>query len=403
VKSFIIAWKDFKIRFMDRRGFMMMILMPLLLTAILGSALAKVMGSDDMPNTVVGYYQEDSDPLAESFRKDILEGEDLRDFITVKEASSREELKQMIQDGKADVGLVIPFKWSEKLQQGELKEASLVTDPGKDLNTTIIESIMVSFLERVQTMAVSTNTVTNELAKSQPVMTGKLNMGEAARDISKQLQETAKEKNVGVKEEAVGKKAVTAIQYYAAGMGVMFLLFNATIGAKMIVAERATETLARLMSTPTSPLSILTGKFLGTLLFSVVQFAIFLITTHYGFGVDWGNNLAQTATVGVAYSVCVSGLSMLLAAAIHSEKTADVISGVGIQLLALLGGSMFPIYSFSDTMKSIADIAPNKWALTSFLDIMGETSWQSLLPALTVLLAIGAISLFVGTWRLRAR
>ncbi|WP_028401259.1 ABC transporter permease [Ectobacillus panaciterrae] len=403
MKSLIIAWKDFTIRFTDRRGFMTMILMPLLLTAILGTALAKTMGSDDMPKTTVGYYQEDSDALANDFRKDVLQGEELRDFITVKEASSRTELESMIKDGKADVGLVIPSQWSEKLKEGELKEASLITDPGKSLQSTIIESVMSSFLERVKTISVSANTAINDLAKSTPVMTGKVNMGEAAKDISKQLQDIASLQNTSVKEEAVGKKVVTSMQYYAAGMGVMFLLFNATIGAKMIVTERATETLARLLSTPTSALSILVGKFLGTLLFSIVQFAIFLAATRYGFGVDWGDNIAQTAVVGLAYAVCVSGLSMALAAMIRSEKTAEVISGVGIQLLALLGGSMLPVYVFSDTMKQIANIAPNKWALMSFLDIMGGTSWQNLLPALTVLLAIGAAALLLGTWRLRVK
>lgn len=40
--------------------------------------------------------------------------------------------------------------------------------------------------------------------------------------------------------------------------------------------------------------------------------------------------------------------------------------GIGIQILAILGGSMLPIYVFPDTLQTIANVAPNKWALTSF-------------------------------------
>lgn len=41
-KSIWIAWKDVKIRITDRKGFMMLILMPLILTCILGAALGSV-------------------------------------------------------------------------------------------------------------------------------------------------------------------------------------------------------------------------------------------------------------------------------------------------------------------------------------------------------------------------
>ncbi len=77
------------------------------------------------------------------------------------------------------------------------------------------------------------------------------------------------------------------MQYYAAAMLVMFLLYNITVGAKSVVTEQRTETLARLFSTPTSSFSILFGKFLGTLLFACIQFGIFIVATHFMFHVEW--------------------------------------------------------------------------------------------------------------------
>lgn len=64
---------------------------------------------------------------------------------------------------------------------------------------------------------------------------------------------------------------------------------------------------------------------------------------------------------------------------------------------------MLPIYAFSDTLQKVANIAPNKWALTSFLDIMSGTSWDTLLPIILSLSSVGIISVIIGTFRLRTR
>jgi ABC-2 type transport system permease protein len=193
------------------------------------------------------------------------------------------------------------------------------------------------------------------------------------------------------------------MQYYAAAMAVMFLLFNATMGAKSIIQERNTETLARLMMSPTSNGSILIGKFMGTLLFALIQLIIFYMATSLFYDVNWGGNILQVLAVGIAYSVAVSGLSMILAAIVSEEKTTDLISGVGVQIFAILGGSMLPIYIFPDALQSFANITPNKWALTSFLSVMSGTSWSQLFLPISVLILMGLLSLTIGTWRLKAR
>ncbi|ENQ3079968.1 ABC transporter permease [Bacillus cereus] len=398
MKSFIIAWKDFKIRFTDRRGFMMMLLMPLLLTAILGSALSAVLDEGGLPKTVIGYYQEDEDTFATMFRTDVLEAKEIKDDVKAWKVSSRTDLEKMLKEKKIDVGIVIPKQWGEHIQEGKLKEVVLLTDPAKDIQAKIADSLILSFTERAQTVAFATKSVVTDLAQSQQG-----NVQEVAKNMGSDLPAIATSHENGIKTGTIGKKTVVAMQYYAAAMLVMFLLYNVTVGAKSIVGEQRTETLARLLTTPTSSYSVLLGKFFGTLLFACIQFGVFVIATHYAFGVNWGDDSAQLIAVGVSYAICVSGLSMLIAAFIRDEKTADVMGGIGIQLLAVLGGSMLPIYAFPEALQKFANIAPNKWALTSFLDIMSGTSWNTLLPIILSLSSAGILSVIIGTLRLRTR
>ena len=68
MKSLLIAGKDVKILLKDRKAMLMMIVMPIVLTAILGSALKGVMGGEvTMPETVVGVYSYDTNALSDLY------------------------------------------------------------------------------------------------------------------------------------------------------------------------------------------------------------------------------------------------------------------------------------------------------------------------------------------------
>jgi ABC-2 type transport system permease protein len=400
MKSLTIAWKDFKIRMKDRKGFVTMILMPLILTAILGAALSSVMSGDGGFNeTKLGLYLADEDPIAESFRTEVLKE---LDFVKVKKVQSDAELKDLLHEGKIEVGLSIPKGWSTDIHQGTLKEITIYSEADSQIKASVIQSIIESFSDRVRTLSLSTNMVISDLSQTQAVAAGVADFGNIANDILTDTMEATKG-SVEITEESIGERYVSSMQYYAAAMAVMFLLFNATMGAKSILQERSTETLSRLMMSPTSKGSILMGKFYGTLLFALIQMVIFYTATTLFFGVHWGDNILQVMAIGISYSVAVSGLSMTLAAIVSEEKTTDVISGVGIQIFAILGGSMLPIYLFPDSLQMIASITPNKWALSSFLDIMSGTDWNELLLPIAVLSLMGTASLTFGTWRLKAR
>lgn len=71
-KAIWIAWKDVKIRITDKKGFMMLILMPLILTAILGTALGSILGGgSEIDEIKVGYVQSDQSGASKMFKTDV--------------------------------------------------------------------------------------------------------------------------------------------------------------------------------------------------------------------------------------------------------------------------------------------------------------------------------------------
>lgn len=404
MSMFTIAWKDIRIRLKDRKSFITLLLMPIVLTAILGSALSGAFSENgSLPELTAGVVVPSQDELSDQFLHDTLQGEELKDSITLKNFKTESDLRDAIEDGKVDAGLVIPNGWGDGIVNGETVPVKLIKDPGKDIQYTILSTITESFTNRVATVSAATRTMGQELGSAVPVSNQNIDLSAAMKDLSEKLSTIADSKENGVITQKDGKEPLSGMQYYAAAMGVMFILFNTTIGAKTILQERNTDTLARLMVSPIRHSSIMGGKFLGTLSFTILQFTVFIIATRLLFGVDWGSNGWQLLLLGLAYSVTVSGLAMLLAGFLTDEKTADSIGGIGVQVLALLGGSMIPLASFPDALQKFASIAPNKWALGGFLDIMNGTSWNSLVLPVTVLVLSGLLALWIGSLKLKLR
>lgn len=402
MRMFTIAWKDLKIRLRDRKSFITLLLMPIVLTAILGSALSGVFSeSGSLPEMTAGAVVSSTDEVTVQFLNKVLQGKDLRESITLKEFKTESDLREALEHQQIDAGLLFPAGWGEGLLKGEIKQVTILKDSEKEIQASILSSTTESFINRVTAVSIASRTVVDELTMAAPVSTQNIDVSGVVTDLTAELTNVAESTVNGVTSEKDGKEPLSGMQYYAAAMGAMFILFNTTIGAKTIIQERNTETLARLMNSPIRHSSIMAGKFLGTLSFTFLQFIVFVIATHYLFGVAWGSNIGQLIVIGMAYSVSVSGLAMFIAGFITEEKTADTIGGIGIQILALLGGSMVPLAAFPSVLQQIASIAPNKWALDSLLNIMNGTSWNSLVMPITVLMLSGLAALLAGSMKLK--
>lgn len=94
---------------------------------------------------------------------------------------------------------------------------------------------------------------------------------------------------------------------------------------------------------------------------------------------------------------------MVVAAYTPNEKMADIVGNMGVQVLALLGGSMLPLSLFPEMMRKIAMATPNSWALSSYTSIMTGTAWSTLWLPAVVLLGIGVASIFISSLRLGRR
>ena len=85
----------------------------------------------------------------------------------------------------------------------------------------------------------------------------------------------------------------------------------------------------------------------------------------------------------------------------HEQGRVDSRLGT-LYRLAALGGAMYPLELFPDTMRTISRFTPHAWAYEALADIQRRgAGLADVLPELGVLAAIGVLLVVLGGWSLR--
>jgi ABC-2 type transport system permease protein len=181
----------------------------------------------------------------------------------------------------------------------------------------------------------------------------------------------------------------------------LFLFLIALSGAAAIIETRRLGLSRRMLSTPTSPATVIAGETLGRVLVSCVQALVIILATALLFGVSWGSP-AGVAAVVILFSLAAAGAGVFVGTLFRNEQQA---AGVALLLglgLGALGGCMVPLEVFSPVMRNVAHITPQAWGNDAFARLVGHgASITGILPQLGVLAAYAAVLLALAAWRLR--
>jgi len=181
----------------------------------------------------------------------------------------------------------------------------------------------------------------------------------------------------------------------------LFLFLTAMTGSVALIETRRLGLSRRMLATPTSPATVITGETLGRVLISCVQALVIILGSALLFGVNWGQP-AGVAAVVIVFALVAAGAGVFVGTLFRNEQQAIGISlllGLG---LGALGGCMVPLEVFSPTMRRIAHITPQAWGNDAFAKLVGHgASIAGILPQLGVLAAYAVVLLALASWRLR--
>ncbi|MDF2786938.1 MAG: transporter [Neobacillus sp.] len=355
--------------------------MPLLLIAILGAAFGDMMDGDKdvtIKKFTLGIVNLDQGQLGEVLSEKVFKKE-LADQIDV-EFYQEDEMYEKIKNHKLDVGIVIDEDFTASLMTGEQASTKLITVPDPGIKATIVSSVIEQFAQTIPIEAMAANValpVQSDVSLEEPSQ-GLLNVTSSDADTT----------------------PVSSFQYYAAAMGVMFLLMTVVQGVSTMILEKEQEVFKRLLISNLTYINYLAGKMIGLIVISFTQAFVIIIGTRLLFGVNWGDSVSGVVMMTFAYVISACGLGVLAGSFIKTEKAFNAAGMLGTQIFAALGGSMAPLYIFPDWFVSVSKILPNGLALQTYLDLMSGATFFEVIPAVLSSIGLGILFFAIGLFRL---
>lgn len=380
-KILAIASSNVRRLLRERSNIFFVFIFPIALILLIGAQF----GGDFAPG--VGVFQADDDPLADAITEEIRS----EDSLAVTGFESSDELTEAVERGTVQAGVAIPAGVSGLAEAGTQVEVEFLARP--DGAGPQLQSIVSAAVARVMTPvaaaqfgAEKTESSFDEaltLARSQTALAPGLEMETTA---------------VG---DALFPSTLGRFDLGAAQQLVLFTFLTALAGSAALILTRKLGVSRRMLSTPTSTGTIVSGEGAGRWAVAMVQGLYIIAVTYLLFRVDWGDPLGALLIL-VAFSAVGAGAGMLMGAVFSNDQQAGGI-GVVVSLgLAALGGCMLPIELFSPTMTRVAHLTPHAWALDGFAELVRrDGTVADILPELGVLTVYAAVLLVLAGWRLR--
>lgn len=217
---------------------------------------------------------------------------------------------------------------------------------------------------------------------------------------------------ISVKADEGDEAEPSMIAYYAAGIGVMFLLFSMAGAAGSIIKEEETGSLDRVLSSNISISTLLASKWMFFGLIGALQVMLMFVWGELVFGgmhLFRPNRLVGFLVMTLFTAGAASAFGIMMASFCRTRGQLDGISTIVVLIMSALGGSMVPRFLMPDFMRNIGLFTFNGHALDGFLKVFWKSTQDAsigsvvvgLLPQLVILIAMGTVFFMIA--RLMAR
>ncbi|MDW7672936.1 MAG: ABC transporter permease [Bacillota bacterium] len=423
-----IIVKDLKRMARDRKALIIMLLMPAVLTLIIGNTVGNMLTDTQSlaPAEVrivsLGEKEADMKSLRAFLSNEFIQLEDPEEVlesisqfdpeqILMDEVLQNELVKEIIIAQKTDLATA-----EKQLQQGQATaivilpenftydtlinyitpfrnpiEIQVLINPNHQLRGQIVESIIANYADYLSAGIIGKNTYL-ELAIEQSAGADAYNQLEQV--INQLFEDKRAEINV-VTKTIENKRPISGVQYYSVGMATMFILFTAGFGSSYFIGERQQYTYDRQLLANISHWEMLLGRILATAVFAFCQLLVLILFSMLILKVYWGN-ITLVILLAMTVALAIGGLTSLLSALnmfFNSEKATKIFDNMIVQIMALVGGSFFPVWALPEILNSLSKFTINGQALSGFLMIMQGY----LLADLTgILVSLSVITLLIS-------
>ncbi|MGF7536366.1 ABC transporter permease [Bacillus mexicanus] len=383
-KILAICGIELSLIFKKRQNYLMMFAAPLLLTFVFGGMLGS---NDDKLQFAV--IDQDDTILSQHYIRQLKTHDDMYTFETMSESKASEKLEQ-----KKIAGIItISHSFQTQLEKG--KHPKLVFRHGPDLSEApMAKQYAESTLAKLNIQVTAAKTAAQAAGENWKAAYKLV----FAKD-PKEAAPPVKRKTLSDKEESVN---VSDTASRAAGFSILFVMLTMMGAAGTILEARKNGVWHRLLTASVSRAEIGAGYVLSFFIIGWIQFGILLLASHWLFGINWGNTAAVIVLVSF-FLLTVVGIGLVIAANVRTPEQQLAFGNLLVIATCMVSGMYWPIDIEPKWMQSVAELLPQKWAMSGLTEIIANGAHViDILGICGILLAFAAITFAAGLKALRA-
>ncbi len=299
-----------------------------------------------------------------------------------------------VKAGTAPVALIIPHGFSEKPTVQLLEDRSDIVAP-QMISGLLQKAVLTSMPELMAARAsryveLLAGGFTPEQRDRLGQNLAKMGEGHDAPVNSEIVAVTAR--------SVVGEnKNQSMISFYAAGIGVMFLLFTSSGAAGSILDQAESGTLDRVLSSRVTMTTLLLGRLTFNSALAFSQLLLMFLWGWAVFQLDLWSHIPGFAVMGVSTAVAVASFGILLASICRTRAQLGALSTLLILIQSSVGGSMFPRFLMPQAMQKAGFLTINAWAIDGFTKVFWRNAaifelWPQVLVLIVVAIVLFAIA-----------
>ncbi len=321
------------------QSYLIMFVTPLVFTFFFGGLLGGE-GSHGVPIALVDLDQSTvSKSLAEQWKKERMLSLQVTDL---------DQANELRENKKVSGTIIIPKNFQAQLVAG--KKASLEFTHSPDL--AVATAIQELLNNGIATAAIQVKGAQHWSHYSQ----GKLTWEEGYKKLAAEVrsQEELVQRDTIATPTA---KSLNQVSQSAAGFSIMFIMIQLMMVTSVFLDARKNGVWGRILSTPSSRVSIVGGYLLSFFLIGWFQFGVLMGLTNLLFGVVWGDLLALIL-LSSAFLLSTVGLGLAIAGFVRTSEQQAAIGNVVIVSTSMLGGVFWPLEVVPAFMQKIAQFVP---------------------------------------------
>ena len=375
--SFRIAWKDLTELFRNRLGLVLLIVMPLFMMAMIGFIYPS--SGTTVSDLPVALLNEDagfagSTIPSQTFVMGLQQINDQTHMLVLSNASSMTEIKDAVQRGELNGGIVIPNNFSASIMTGEQGTLILVTDESNPTISATMQAALTATFDQMGTMLAQQNvqilnssvTANNALAIVKPY---------------------------NVQTEGVVAGNPSYFDFIAPGIMAMTVMMSVMTGLPVAISqEKEIGTMDGMMVAPINRLSIILGKTLGQTARGLIQGAIILGLAVGLFGVAIQGNILLVFGLLLLGVFSFVGLGVVITSFAKDQETAQMMMTTLMFPMMFLSGVFFPIQQMPWYMQTVSKFLPLTYAADALRKVMVlGADIPAISSELIILIAFGAV------------